>query len=95
MRLRGCKQIVICCGEMEGRKVGGSHRTGEGRRAGPEGSEERNLLKAKVVKEKKKLPKGEITLGNVTKARWWRDTFALRCSDHELYASVVEIPSHA
>lgn len=36
MRPRGSKQIVICCGEMEGRKVGGELVSGEGRRAGPE-----------------------------------------------------------
>lgn len=51
---------MICCGEMEGRKVGGELPSGEGRRVGPEdrarrrrmeGSEEGNLLKGKMVNE--------------------------------------------
>lgn len=55
MRPRGCKQIVICCGEMEGRKVWeGKRVSGEERAGGPEdrameGGEGRNLLKGKAV----------------------------------------------
>lgn len=76
MRPRGCKQIVICCGEMEGR---GRELLRGGRRAGPEdgarrcmmeGSEERNPAAREGgdgVKVQRKHFQREATCSNVVR----------------------------